>query len=523
MHSPNETNTANKAASAPSADINLGEVYSVTQSGVEKSPLGHNGQHHDVAYDMFEESLRMDPAERDVLAKRVLLKLDLIVLPMMCIVYFFSFLDKSTLNYANAYGLTTDLGLKGNQYSWIASITNFGYLFGAYPMSIGLQKFSIGRFIGSSVAVWGIVLSLTTLAKTFAGMMALRFVLGCAEAGIGSAWMLITAMFWTKAEMPLRMSFWLGCNGLSQLIGAGISWGLGHTHNPHITPWQLIFMVVGLGSFVAGIVCFVFMPSSPKQALFFSHEEAIVAVWRVRSNRTGIKHHTILWYQVREAVCDPKIYLSVVCGLSLGLINGAVSNFLTTLLKSFGYGALKSVLYQMPGGAFQFITIISGGWITTHVPNTLVLVTALAYVPGLGGLIGILTIPLSKPLHLAACAWMLPITGLAIILTWTIVAANFAGHTKRTFANGAQFTAYAAGNIISPFFFFPSEAPRYPTAIRALCAIYGVGIFSTILLGIYMWRQNVRRATLPISEELVNEAGFADYTDYENKGFQYKI
>lgn len=34
----------------------------------------------------------------------------------MCIVYFFSFLDKSTLNYANAYGLTTDLGLKGNQY-----------------------------------------------------------------------------------------------------------------------------------------------------------------------------------------------------------------------------------------------------------------------------------------------------------------------------------------------------------------------------------------------------------------------
>lgn len=34
----------------------------------------------------------------------------------MCIVYFFSFLDKSTLNYAHAYGFNEDLGLVGNQY-----------------------------------------------------------------------------------------------------------------------------------------------------------------------------------------------------------------------------------------------------------------------------------------------------------------------------------------------------------------------------------------------------------------------
>lgn len=390
-------------------------------------------------------------------------------------------------------------------------------------MSVGLQKFPIGRFIGATVIVWGVVLSFTVLAKNFSGIMVLRFVLGFAESGIGSAWMLITAMFWTKEEMPLRMSFWLGCNGLSQLIGAGMSWGLGHTNNPKIAPWQLIFLVTGLGSFVAGIVCFFCMPSSPQQSIFFSYEESLVAVWRVRGNRTGIKHNTILWYQVREALLDPKIYLSIVCGLSLGLINGAVSNFLTTLLKSFGYDDLKSVLYQMPGGAFQFVTIVGGGWITTKVPNTLVLVTALAYVPGLGGLIGILTIPLSKPLNLAACAWMLPITGLAIIMTWTIVAANMAGHTKRTFANGAQFTAYAAGNIISPFFFFPAEAPRYPTAIRALCGIYGAGIVSTTLLGFYMWRQNVLRSQLPVSEAAINEAGFADYTDFENKGFKYKI
>jgi hypothetical protein len=73
------------------------------------------------------------------------------------------------------------------------------------------------------------------------------------------------------------------------------------------------------------------------------------------------------------------------------------------------------------------------------------------------GLIGILTIPLKHQINLAACAWIMPITGLCIILTWSIVAANIAGHTKRTFINGLEFVGYAAGNIIGPFLFIPKK------------------------------------------------------------------
>jgi hypothetical protein len=37
----------------------------------------------------------------------------------------------------------------------MASITNFGYLFAAWPMTIILQKFLIGKFIGSMLTLWG--------------------------------------------------------------------------------------------------------------------------------------------------------------------------------------------------------------------------------------------------------------------------------------------------------------------------------------------------------------------------------
>jgi hypothetical protein len=95
---------------------------------------------------------------------------------------------------------------------------------------------------------------LTTTVNNFIGIIALRFVLSGAEACIGPAWMLLTSMFWIRQEQPLRMckswplliqslltnlkkylnlygqsrtktlrAWWLGCNGLSSMISAGLS------------------------------------------------------------------------------------------------------------------------------------------------------------------------------------------------------------------------------------------------------------------------------------------------------------
>lgn len=123
----------------------------------------------------------------------------------MCFIYFLSFLDKQTLNYANAYGFQDDIGLHGRDYSWIASVTNIGYLVCAYPSSVALQKLPIGKFVSCLLMLWGALLMCTTAARNFEGMMALRFLLGGAEACIGPAWMLLTSMFWTREEQPFRM------------------------------------------------------------------------------------------------------------------------------------------------------------------------------------------------------------------------------------------------------------------------------------------------------------------------------
>ena len=385
----------------------------------------------------------------------------------MCWVYFLQFMDKQTLNLANAYSLQADLGLVGRDYSWVASITNIGYLVCAYPVTVLLQKLPIGRFVSVMVMVWGALLMLTCTAHNFAGIAAFRFLLGGAESCIGPAWMLLTTIFWTREEAPLRMSCWLGMNGLSSLASAGIGWGLGAIPAPPMPIWRLIFLVsapnpsrllrvprrqqcrtaqvIGIISFVSGAILVWIIPSSPNEARFLSHEEKVAAVWRISVNRTGVKHTKLLWYQVREAARDPKVWCIGLQALCLGVLNGSISNFMSALLKSFGYSSQMAIEYQMPTGAIQFVCNIAAGYFTSKVPNMLIITIIVALLPGIAGMIGIATIDLSHQLALTACSWLQGIFGVSIILTWDLVATNIAGHTKRTTVNGLEFCCYAAG------------------------------------------------------------------------------
>jgi hypothetical protein len=54
--------------------------------------------------------------------RRVKLKNDLVILPLLCGVFFLQYLDKQSLSYASVFGLITDLKLHGTQYSWCSSI-----------------------------------------------------------------------------------------------------------------------------------------------------------------------------------------------------------------------------------------------------------------------------------------------------------------------------------------------------------------------------------------------------------------
>lgn len=55
-------------------------------------------------------------------------KIDMRILPFLCITYALQFIDKTSLGYSSVYGIITDNNLVGQQYSWTSSIFYFGKL-----------------------------------------------------------------------------------------------------------------------------------------------------------------------------------------------------------------------------------------------------------------------------------------------------------------------------------------------------------------------------------------------------------
>jgi hypothetical protein len=88
----------------------------------------------------------------------------------------------------------------------------------------------------------------------------------------------------------------------------------------------------------------------------------------------------------------------------LEIIKGATAKIWTTIPKRFGFSDLKSALYQMPCGSFQLSGRIIAGMTLSKLLSSLVTIVFLGYVPGMVGLVGIMTILLEHQVNLAACA-----------------------------------------------------------------------------------------------------------------------
>ena len=466
--------------------------------------------------------------EVEALDKKVRWKIDCYIMPIICITYTLQFLDKLSLNYASAYELIPDLGLEGQRYSWVAAIFNFGYLAGSIPANYLIQKFPVAKFTAIMIFIWAIILLGHIGAKNYGGFLVLRFLLGVLESCISPSCMALSSAFYKKSEQPLRMCCFLSFNGIATMLGALLSWALGHAHDKHLKIWQLIFLLIGLLNLVWSAVFLLLCPSSPVDAWFLDEKEKLVGVERVANNMMGIKNAKYKKHQVIEALTDYKTLIYTLIGLACGVINGGASNFQSALIKNFGFSSNMSTILQMPTGAIEFAVIFTAGVIAVLIKNTRCYIFILLCIPSLCGLIGIATIPLDKKWSLVGCTWLQYLIGGPVILSWIFLTANVAGSSKKTISNGFWFTFYAAGNIIGANIFYARQKPRYISGIIGLACCYGgmIVLGAVYRLGL-MWENRKRDILYGVpTEEVKAEAiikGFQDYTDKENTGFRYEL
>jgi MFS family permease len=177
-----------------------------------------------------------------------------------------------------------------------------------------------------------------------------RFFLGIVEAPYFPASLFLLSSWYTRKELALRTSVLytgsLLSGGLGGLVGAGIQSALDNVWG--IASWRWLFMVEASLTILVAMAAFAILPDFPHNTRSLNATERMIAMRRLRetSGSRGADRGS-MWYGLRLAVTDYKVWL-----LALIVVTktsaGAVTSFIPTLVRTFGYDKVVTLLLVAP-------------------------------------------------------------------------------------------------------------------------------------------------------------------------------
>ncbi|GAB1517385.1 hypothetical protein RhiTH_000433 [Rhizoctonia solani] len=510
------------------------------------------------------------PEEIDLEAeKRLLWKIDLLLMPLLTMSYGLQYYDKAIFSSASVFGLLQDMVsmilckrspsnlarqkdlvvTSGNppvssttRFSTATAAFYWGFLAASYPMSFLLQKFPVGKTLSLMVILWGIIVMLTIVVTSYPGIVVQRVFLGVVESAVSPGFVLVSSMWYKRSEQPVRIGIWYSATGLFSIFSGAVNYGIGKSaQNARLATWKYMYIFAGSWTIAWGILLFFLLPDNPMSARLFSLEERKLAVQRLRDNMTGVESKKFKRSQFIEAIMDIKIWIFMLMGAALYVTNGGVTAFGAQIVKSFGYSSLRTILMLTPGGATTAVSIYITGWIAARWKNSRTLLIPITCMPVMVGAIIVWKYDWSHRGPLLVGYYLLAIFGAPYVLLLSLSTANVAGHTKKTFSAAAIFIGYNVGNIVAPYLIdTTTRAQHYPKAwISIIVVMVFSSIASLVLRAMYI-AENKKRDSITRPEvkysgyndekhderERQNDreaegAAWSDLTDKQNPYFRY--
>ncbi|KAJ3298472.1 hypothetical protein HDU79_010208 [Rhizoclosmatium sp. JEL0117] len=166
--------------------------------------------------------LRESRAEEDALVR----KMDWRLVPFLSYLYLFNFLDRANIANARAVGfdgslgqMERDLEMKPGQYNWALSAFFIGYILFEVPSNIALKIVSPRIWIARIMFSWGVCATCLAFVQNFAGLVAVRVLLGICEAGFFPGIMFYLSCWYTPKELTLRAGIFLAAATLAGAFG----------------------------------------------------------------------------------------------------------------------------------------------------------------------------------------------------------------------------------------------------------------------------------------------------------------
>lgn len=473
---------------------------------------------YDVAF-KFLKNRKIDDIEITDLPPKLLRKIDMRILTLLCAIYFLQFLDKTLLNFSAAMGIKENL--VGNEFSNLSTIFYAAYIFAEPFISFCLQRFPISKALSICIVLWGLVLTCHAACTTYASLMVVRTLLGIFESSSAVGIIAISGMYYTKSEQVSRMGIWSINSGTATMVGALLSFGFQHIHTTEFQSWQILFLVVGLITVCFGIFVWFYLPNKVVNALFLNNDEKVLVLEHIRENQTGTENKKFKKEQLYELLFKDKLTwpMLLLTGTSQ-IVTGAIGTYSTTVIATFGFDSYKTALLQIPLGAMIIIIIVIATQLVARYGHR-TYITASMFIPSIIGAIVLLSTDLvTQQIGNLLALYLLYAGSSSITLIYAWNSANTAGYTKRISRNALTMIFFSLASLLGPQMFQAKDFPGYLSAKIAILVTQTVSIPLTLLVGYLSKKENAKRDKAPLNK-LPDNYQFLDLTDMENRSFRY--
>ncbi|CRL21322.1 Sucrose/H+ symporter, plant [Penicillium camemberti] len=191
-------------------------------------------------------------------------KIDMTVLPLLFLGLLVFQLDRMNIASALTGGFATDINISQSTINLGNQLMFMGIVVFEIPCNMALQRIGPRTWISAQVFLFGLLATMQVFVRNRGSFLAIRLLLGFAEAGYIPGAVYTLSSWYTKRELAKRVAIFFfgmfGGNALSPILASGILI-LDGRHG--IRGWQWLFLIEGLFTIFVSFLLSLFLPGSP--------------------------------------------------------------------------------------------------------------------------------------------------------------------------------------------------------------------------------------------------------------------
>jgi MFS family permease len=306
------------------------------------------------------------------LDKRVNRKLDLIVVALLAVEFIvsngsmvvifeasrwhaqFCGIDKTNVGFVATSSFVKDANLKPDDIPNSLSLFSATYVPLQPFMVILARRVGVKYFIGCQLMLWGTLCMCHAAIRGSGTLIALRVLIGAAEAGFTQIGMFYMSTLYPKYDVGIRVGMFTGMYSVAGAFAGVLAYGLLRVKSDVLHGWQVLFLVEGGITVFLGIISFLLLPKSLSKAWFLTEGERAHAIRRMELDLAGAQEEgdidsTVLTRRdFIDVAKDWKKLMIVICNITTVLPVTAFTTFMPLIVQGMGYKGITATLMSVP-------------------------------------------------------------------------------------------------------------------------------------------------------------------------------